>query len=120
MFCENCPKKKTCTHICPELEKHLKEDEVYMREMIVSPKTLEWIASQVYTGDWIMRHPEYRERLKMCLEDFAKEDRVLLEMRFEEGMIYREIGKAYKMSMEQARYRIRKILSRLRKEISLE
>lgn len=120
MLCEDCSKRETCTEACPELEKHLKEQEVYMREMLVSPKELEWIASQLYTGDWYVRHPEYRGRLKKCLKKLLGEDRLLLEMKFEQGKNYREIGEICGMSMEQTRYRIRTILSKLEKEISLE
>ncbi len=117
MFCKDCPKKKTCTKICPDLETHLKEDEVYMREMLVSPKKLEWLASQLYTGEWFQRHPEYRERLRGYLQELPGEDRALLEMKFEEGMSYRKIGDKYKLSKKQVGRKIRGILLRLRSEI---
>ena len=117
MFCKNCPKKNSCTQICPELEAHLKEQEVYMREMLVSPKTLEWLATKIYTGDWYMRHPDYRQKLKNCLKKLSKEDRDMLNMRFGQGMSYREIGVKYKLTKDQMKYRIKNILSKLGEKI---
>ena len=117
MFCNTCPNKKTCTQICPALETHLKEDEVYMREMLVSPKTLEWIAGQITEPNWYQRHPEYREKLKECLKKLPPEDRILLEMKFEGGMSNEAIGKANGMSEETIRLKIKGILSMLKKKI---
>ena len=114
MLCQNCKKKPTCTKACKKLEEDLKSQEGYMREMLVSPKTLEWLAINIYHGEWHMRCPEYRENLRNILSKLPQTEQDMVEMRFTNGKPYREIGEVYGLSKKQMSRIMRDILLKIK------
>ena len=117
MLCQDCKKKSTCTKPCEELTKDLKGQEVYLREMLVDLKTLEWLARDIYHGKWHMRHQKYRPLLKKIIHSLPIHDRSMLIMRFRDGMLYREIGKAFGFSKKATSRKFKKILAAIKEQI---
>lgn len=117
MYCETCKKRNTCVAICRKVEKYLSKNEASRRELTLSDKFLIFLLEdhlRARTAPYQNRHSDYMPQLYERLEKIRPRQRLIIEMKYFEGMSANEIARKLKISRQCANKRIRLAVKALR------